>query len=143
MYARWRNLNADYVASLSAGKHSLEIVSESGTATAHFTVNEKKKAAATKKNTKENKTKNTAKNTTKNTPTKAVTKSATRANSGASTGTTASIGITASTGTSATTTTKSSPQTGDSTDMQGYLILIFASITGIVGIVRKRENTLH
>lgn len=134
MYARWRNLNADYVASFSEGKHSLEIVSESGTATAHFTVNEKKKAAATKKNTKENKTKNTAKNTTK---------SATRANSGVSTGTTASIGTTASTGTSATTTTKSSPQTGDSTDMQGYLILIFASITGIVGIVRKRENTLH
>ena len=34
-------LNADYVATLSAGEHTLGIVSQSGTATAKFTVNEK------------------------------------------------------------------------------------------------------
>ena len=34
-------LNADYVANLSAGEHTLGIVSQSGTATAKFTVNEK------------------------------------------------------------------------------------------------------
>ena len=34
-------LNADYVASLSEGQHSLAIVSQSGTATAKFTVNNK------------------------------------------------------------------------------------------------------
>ena len=34
-------LKEDYVASFSEGEHTLGIVSESGTATAHFTVNEK------------------------------------------------------------------------------------------------------
>ncbi len=51
-------LNPDYVAALSGGEHTLGIVSESGTATATFTVN--KKAAETtttnKTDTKDNKT---------------------------------------------------------------------------------------
>ena len=38
-------LNADYVATLAVGEHTLGIVSESGTAAAKFTVN--KKAAET------------------------------------------------------------------------------------------------
>lgn len=90
-------LKEDYVASLSEGEHTLGIVSESGTATAHFTVS--KKAAETEAN------------------------------------------ITNGTKATSTTdkTTKSSPKTGDSTDMQLYVILMLAS-TGVAagaGVKRK------
>ena len=41
----WRKENADYISTLLIGAHTLGIVSESGTATAKFTMN--KKAAET------------------------------------------------------------------------------------------------
>ena len=59
-------LNADYVSALSAGEHALGIVSQSGTATAKITVNEKAEESGTKEdNTKESGSKesNTEKNT--------------------------------------------------------------------------------
>ena len=52
-------LNADYVATLSVGEHTLGIVSESGTATATFTVN--KKAAETSEKTDKPDTNNNTK----------------------------------------------------------------------------------
>ena len=45
----WRKENADYISTLSIGEHTLGIVSESGAATAKFTVN--KKAAETTEKT--------------------------------------------------------------------------------------------
>ena len=80
-------LKEDYVAGLSEGRHTLGIVSESGTATAHFTVS--KKATETE--------------------------------------------------TTSAKTTKSSPQTGDSAELQLYLLLMIASIGVVAGVGVQRK----
>ena len=80
-------LKEDYVAGLSEGRHTLGIVSESGTATAHFTVS--KKATETEATSVK--------------------------------------------------TTKSSPQTGDSAELQLYLLLMLASISVVAGVGVQRK----
>ena len=81
-------LKEDYVAGLSEGRHTRGIVSESGTATAHFTVS--KKATETE--------------------------------------------------TTSAKTTKSSPQTGDSAELQLYLLLMIASIGVVAGVGVQRKH---
>ena len=80
-------LKEDYVAGLSEGRHTLGIVSESGTATAHFTVS--KKATETEAASAK--------------------------------------------------TTKSSPQTGDSAELQLYLLLMLASVGVVAGVGAQRK----
>lgn len=87
-------LNPDYVAALSGGEHTLGIVSESGTATAKFTVN-KKTAETTEK---------TEKPTTDD--------------------------------------NKKSPQTGDSSDLALWIVLLFISGGAVIGttVVSKKKK---
>ena len=40
-------------------------------------------------------------------------------------------------------TTQSSPKTGDSTDLQLYVILMFVSIVGVAGICVKKRFKTH
>ncbi len=82
-------LKEDYVAGLSIGEHTLGIVSESGTATAHFIVNKKEAEKVTEPST------------------------------------------------------TTSPQTGDNTELQWYVILMFASICLAVGVGVKRKNKIE
>ena len=97
-------LKEDYVAGFSKGEHTLGIVSESGTATAHFTVNEKTTGTQEPSKDTTNKTQETS--TTDKT-------------------------------------TQSSPKTGDSTDLQLYVILMFVSIVGVEGICVKKRFKTH
>ncbi len=65
-------LNAEYVATLAAGEHTLDIVSQSGTATAKFTVNKKaeeaKNAETTTSPSNKAETTNSTKNSDKKSP---------------------------------------------------------------------------
>ena len=93
-------LKEDYVAGFSKGEHTLGIVSESGTATAHFTVSEKTTG-----------TQEPSEDTTSTTQETSTTDK----------------------------TTQSSPKTGDSTDLQLYVILMLVSIGGVAGIVVRSK----
>ena len=108
-------LKEDYVASFSEGEHTLGIVSESGTATAHFTVNEK------------------------TTGTQEPSEDTTSTTQEPSEGTTNKTQETSTTDK----TTQSSPKTGDSTDLQLYVILMFVSIVGVAGICVKKRFKTH
>ena len=108
-------LKEDYVAGFSEGEHTLGIVSESGTATAHFTVNEK------------------------TTGTQEPSEDTTSTTQEPSEGTTNKTQETSTTDK----TTQSSPKTGDSTDLQLYVILMFVSIVGVAGICVKKRFKTH
>ncbi len=116
-------LKEDYVASILEGEHTLGIVSESGTATAHFTVN--KKTASTERS-KTKTTSTTERSKTKTTSTTETTKTKTTSEKKTST----------STGT----TTKSNPQTGDNSEIQLYVILMLASMCVLGGVCTKRRH---
>lgn len=120
-------LKEDYVAGFSKGEHTLGIVSESGTATAHFTVNEKTTG-----------TQEPSEDTTGTTqePSEDDTTSTTQEPSEDTT----SITQETSTMDKA---TQSSPKTGDSTDLQLYVILMIVSIVGVAGICVKKRFKIH
>ena len=108
-------------------EHTLGIVSESGTATAHFTVNEKTTG-----------TQEPSEDTTGTTqePSEDDTTSTTQEPSEDTT----SITQETSTMDKA---TQSSPKTGDSTDLQLYVILMIVSIVGVAGICVKKRFKTH
>ena len=119
-------LKEDYVAGFSKGEHTLGIVSESGTATAHFTVNEKTTGTQEPSEDTTGTTQEPSEDTTSTTqePSKDTT------NKTQETSTTDK-------------TTQSSPKTGDSTDLQLYVILMFVSIVGVAGICVKKRFKTH
>ena len=119
-------LKEDYVAGFSKGEHTLGIVSESGTATAHFTVNEKTTGTQEPSEDTTGTTQEPSEDTTGTTqePSKDTT------NKTQETSTTDK-------------TTQSSPKTGDSTDLQLYVILMFVSIVGVAGICVKKRFKTH
>ena len=108
-------LREDYVAGFSEGEHTIGIVSESGTATAHFTVSEKTTGTQEPSEDTTSTTQEPSEDTTNKTQETSTTDK----------------------------TTQSSPKTGDSTDLQLYVILMFVSIVGVAGICVKKRFKTH
>ena len=130
-------LKEDYVAGFSKGEHTLGIVSESGTATAHFTVNEKTTGTQEPSEDTTGTTQEPSEDTTGTTqePSEDTT-STTQEPSKDTTNKTQETSTTDKT-------TQSSPKTGDSTDLQLYVILMFVSIVGVAGICVKKRFKTH
>ena len=142
-------LKEKYIASLSEGEHVLGIVSESGTATAKFVVNQKAEEDSKKEDTEDPKkedveesvkvTKDTPTTeesiTTKTTPTTKTQSSQVKANPVTKAATTTAAK------TAATSVTKTAPKTGDHSQMLLYMSLFLVSLGIIVevGIKKKKE----
>ena len=122
-------LNADYVATLSAGEHTLGIVSQSGTATTKFTMNKKAEEtnATTDNPTTTDKTKSPQSGT--DTTTKfTVNKKAEETN--------------ATTDNPTTTDKTKSPQTGDNSNISLWVVLLFVSGGAVLAttVVSKKRK---
>lgn len=144
-------LKEKYIASLSEGEHVLGIVSESGTATAKFVVNQKAEEDSKKEDTEDPKkedveesvtvTKDTPtteeSTTTKTTPTTKTQSSQVKATPVTKAATTTAAK------TAAATVTKTAPKTGDYSQMLLCMSLFLASLGIIAGVGIKKKKEME